>query len=168
MRKDDLSNDVSSGISNSVDKYYCYQSVMTLLHLFLTISIKLPTEAIVESYWSTYEHIVDKRRSNLTDEHKFQEFFVKSTSPPIQKANGLLRKALNKKFGRNWHFQTNNGGVGPVLARKKQEIAKLPFIRAVKCVLKCHMAYLATFLGLGLVITSIAQKQCLNKTRTSF
>ena len=86
----------------------------------------------MESECSVFEHGLNKRRSNVTEEHKAQEFFVHMNSPPIASAERLIKASLNRHFGRDWHFFTNDPQKkSVVINRLNSTKAKLPFVREV-------------------------------------
>ena len=97
----------------------------------------MPTESIVESQTSIFEHIVGKRRRSLSEEQKFHELFVRMNSPPLHSSSKLLTKALNKHFGRNWHLTKRDKRSLPesvAIQKLKNEKPSLPFLREIKSI----------------------------------
>ena len=106
--------------------------IKTILHIFLIAALKFPTESVVESQISVFEHHYGKRRSCILEEHIFAEYFIHLVDPPINKSDLLLTNALNKHFdGQKWHFYSNKINAvmnsSKVIEKLKKVKPKFPF-----------------------------------------
>ena len=111
----------------------------------LVAALKMPTESVVESQCSVYEHCLNKRRASVSEENRQKEFFLNCNGPPIGKAEKILTKALNQHFGKKWHFQTRDiRKQSYVLKRLKKDNGKLPFLREIKLFIRVCMAIIDT------------------------
>ena len=73
------------------------------------------------------------RRSCVTEEHRFAEYFTDIVGPPLHLAEPLLESALNLHFkSRKWHFYTKTAADwvkadSKVISNLKKIKAKFPF-----------------------------------------
>ena len=111
----------------------------------LVAALKMPTESVVESQCSVYEHCLNKRRASVSEENRQKEFFLNCNGPLIGKAEKILTKALNQHFGKKWHFQTRDiRKQSYVLKRLKKDNGKLPFLREIKLFIRVCIAIIDT------------------------
>jgi len=109
------------------------EGIKNILQASLCAAMKLPTESIVESYISVYEHHFSKRRFSVTEEHRFEEFFVNLMAPELHEANSLLKRSLDHYFGgRKWNFFKKDikslSTSSKTMMRLKSKKSKFPFI----------------------------------------
>ena len=102
------------------------------------------------------------RRSCVTEEHRFAEYFIDIVGPPLHLAEPLLESALNLHFkSRKWHFYTKTAADwvkadSKVIANLKKIKAKFPFT-AMVCIF-CLIKYL-----LKRFISSLTQIKSINR-----
>ena len=101
------------------------------IQLALKLACKTPNEAVVESVGSMLnKHMrADRPGSQISFDC---EMHIDWNGPVVSKANTLLERALDNKFGsrKRWNFKSGNSKfyVSKVVDRKKLEHSPLSFI----------------------------------------
>ena len=106
-----------------------YHGVEKFLQLFLRCIVKTHAEGCAESMGNLVDMHSDKRRGRMELEIMGQEAAIHWNCPPLAKADGLGKRALNRLFGAGrWNFLTNsNQADSKVTKRLKNLESKLAF-----------------------------------------
>ena len=105
-----------------------------IMYVFEHCALKTRNEAVVEGIGSIVNMHADGRRG-LSAEAYEKEAFIHFNGPPLPKADGIIKEALDIHFeGKPWHFKKDSaealakfsGTQSLVLNRHKQETCKLP------------------------------------------
>ena len=108
-----------------------FQNMQMFIQLALKLACKTPNEAVVESVGSMLnKHMrADRPGSQISFDC---EMHIDWNGPVVSKANTLLERALDNKFGsrKRWNFKSGNSKfyVSKVVDRKKLEHSPLSFI----------------------------------------
>jgi hypothetical protein len=109
-----------------------------VLYVFPACALKTRNEAVVEGIGSVVNMHASSRRGMSAEMYE-HEAFIHFNGPPLARADGLIKAALNDHFdGKPWHFNhtsvagqrsTNSmQGGSKVLRRHKGDVGKLPFL----------------------------------------
>ena len=106
-----------------------YHGVEHFLQLFLRCIVKTHAEGCAESMGNLVDMHSDKRTGRMELEIMGQEAAIHWNCPPLAKADGLGKRALNRLFGAGrWNFLTNsNQADSKVTKRLKKLESKLAF-----------------------------------------
>ena len=113
-----------------------YAGLGDILWVFEQCALKTCNEAVVEGMGSIVTLHADSRRG-LNAEAIEKEAFIHFNGPPLARADGLIKEALDLHFkGKDWHFTqvSVNGQKSPfsvesqVMRRLKATRPKLPFL----------------------------------------
>ena len=108
-------------------------------------ALKGANEAVNEGMSAMIDFHAGGRRNLCHGKYK-QETFIHANGPPLCNAEPVLRAALDKHFGKEWHFRPSSregraaldkrGQLSAVLKRKTEEQCKLPLLMG-KCKRHC-------------------------------
>jgi hypothetical protein len=110
-----------------------YAGLGDVLCVFQACALKTRNEAVVEGIDGVVNMHANSRRG-LSAEMYEHEAFIHFNGPPLARATGIIRDALNEHFeGKDWHVtHTSLGGQrnvnSMVMRRHKAEPGKLPFL----------------------------------------
>lgn len=80
-----------------------YDGIPDYMHCILSACIKGAIESVVESMGSKLEHH-NRPERQISPETVNQAVFVAWNGPEVHHCDNVVRKALNRHFGNNWHF----------------------------------------------------------------
>ena len=112
-----------------LEKYYSNQQLF--ISLALKLLCKTPNEAVVESLGSLLQKHMKPERS--AKQNTFDsELHIDWNGPVISRADSLLERSLDRKFGsrKRWNFKAGESKffTSKVVNRKKCEISRLSFL----------------------------------------
>ena len=112
-----------------------HSDIGDILYLFQHCALKTRNEVVVEGIGSIVNMHADGRRGLSANGYE-KEAFIHYNGPPLAKADGIIRGALDIHFeGKKWHFEKDSyeaqrrflGSVSQVIERHKDNLGKLPF-----------------------------------------
>lgn len=80
-----------------------YDGIPDLMHCILTSCIKGAIESVVESMGSKLEHHNRPDRT-IHPQSVNEAVFIAWNGPEVHHCDNVVRKALDRHFGDNWHF----------------------------------------------------------------
>ena len=112
-----------------LEKYYIDQQ--KFISLALKLLCKTPNEAVVESLGSVLQKHMKPERSAKQSSFD-SELHIDWNGPVVTKADSLLERSLDKKFGsrKRWNFKVGDSKfyTSKVVDRKKAETSRLSFL----------------------------------------